>query len=69
MAKTPIEHHAVDIITAVLALLVFLAVVTSLVRGFPNLYDAFISWLQSWHLGAFPFLLMLLFPVKEAQTA
>jgi hypothetical protein len=61
MNDTPLEHHAVDIITAVMALLVGLAVVTSLLRGFPNWYDAFLRWLQSWHLGALPVIVMILF--------
>ena len=61
MAQTPVEHHAVDIITVVMALLVFLAILTSLLHGFPNWYNAFLSWLQSWHLGAFPLILMILF--------
>lgn len=61
MNETPLEHHAVDIITVVMALLVFLAIFTSLLRVFPRWYDAFIAWLQSFHLGAFPAILMILF--------
>lgn len=61
MNDTPIEHHFVDIMIAVMALLVGLALLTSLLRVFPAWYDAFLGWLQSWHLGAFPLLLMILF--------
>lgn len=66
MNDQPLEHHAVDIITAVMALLIFLAVVTSLLRGFPDWYNAFVAWLQSWHLGAFPLILMILFILLDA---
>lgn len=66
MNGTPLEHHAVDIITAVMALLIFLALLTSLLRIVPNWYDAFLVWLQSWHLGAFPLLLMILFILLDA---
>lgn len=66
MEQTPIEHHAVDIITVVMALLVGLAIFTSLLRGFPDWYDAFLRWLQSWHLGAFPLILMILFILLDA---
>lgn len=66
MEKTPLEHHAVDIIVAVLGLLVLVAVLTALVRGLPNWYEGLLQWLQSWHLGAFPFLLMLLFILLDA---
>ncbi|MBI3442771.1 MAG: hypothetical protein HY007_03325 [Candidatus Sungbacteria bacterium] len=61
MNDTPLEHHAVDIITAVMALLIGLAILTSLLRTVPDWYNAFLAWLQSWHLGAFPLLLMILF--------
>ena len=61
MNDTPFENHAVDIITAVMALLIGLAILTSLLRVFPNWYDSFLAWLQSWHLGAFPAIIMILF--------
>ncbi len=61
MNDTPIEHHFVDIMIAIMALLIFLALLTSLLRVFPEWYNAFLGWLQSWHLGAFPLLLMILF--------
>lgn len=66
MDQTPIEHHAVDIITAVMALLTFFAILTSLLRGFPSWYDGFLRWLQSWHLGTFPLILMILFILLDA---
>ena len=61
MNDTPIEHHAVDIITVVMALFIGFALLTSLLRNFPNWYDAFMRWLQSWHLGAIPTIIMILF--------
>lgn len=66
MNDTPLEHHAVDIITAVMALLIVLALLTSLLRLIPDWYDSFLGWLQSWHLGAFPVVLMILFILLDA---
>ncbi|MBI4225170.1 MAG: hypothetical protein HY617_02475 [Candidatus Sungbacteria bacterium] len=62
----PLEHHAVEIMTAVMGLLIFLALLSSLLRFVPNLYGQFLGWLQSWHLGAFPLLLMILFILLDA---
>lgn len=61
MADTPIEHHAVDIITAVFALLIGFAILVSILRNVPNWYDGFLAWLQSWHLGALPTIIMIIF--------
>lgn len=69
MAKTPVEHHAVDIISAVMALLVGLAVLTALLRGFPSWYEAFTRGLPSWHLGALPLFLMILFILLDILLA
>lgn len=69
MNETPIEHHAVDIITAVMALLIGLGILTSLLRNFPDWYDAFLRWLQSWHLGALPTIVMIIFILLDLALA
>lgn len=61
MGDAPVENHAVDIIAAIIALLIAFAILTSLLRNVPDWYDAFLTWLQSWHLGAIPTIIMILF--------
>lgn len=61
MNDTPLEHHAVDIIAAVMALLIVVALITAFLRSFSGWYEGWLRWLQVWHLGALPTILMLIF--------